>query len=372
MIGGIIIMQMQLNSKAILNGINKVGRFKSKEKTKPALQFILLNVNEDKLEFIASDNEVYYKHVELITEGITKTGSFLIPSKLEDALRKVSGTVSLTLEGTTLKFEANSIKASIPVAVYEDFPKEPTGEVGPAIQFSKEQLLDIVNQCGYASATSDTRPALKGLNMSGQNGEFQVVSTDSHRLVKKVRKQAIELPALTIPTKTLKSVLESLEDEIDFVIAPFGTQLIIKTEAQEIFIRLITSNYPDTSKLAVIGDDYVKVKVNSKELTDALETVMLFAEEKSKGRNVLLESIGSQIRISAKGENGEIEHFINAEGEEFTKTAMNAKYLITAVNAHKKSTTDLLFKKGKSEAPVFIMCDDETLIQLILPIRIKQ
>jgi len=184
-------MKMNIDVKVLLNGINRVGRFKSKIKESSVLQYILLNVTETTLTFIASDNDVYYKHEEPITEGVEEAGSFLIPDKLEEILRKVSGVVGLTLEGNTLKFEGAKTNATIPVTLISDFAKEPTGEAGPGIQFSKEMLLDIVNQCGYAASPDNSRPVLKSINMTGKDGEFKVVSTDSFRLVEKIRKQPI-------------------------------------------------------------------------------------------------------------------------------------------------------------------------------------
>lgn len=364
-------MKMNIDVKVLLNGINRVGKFKSKIKENPVLQYILLNVTETALTFVASDNDVYYKHVEPVTEGVQEAGSFLIPDKLEEILRKVSGVVDLTLEGNALKFVGANTNATIPVTVISDFVKEPTGEAGPGIQFSKELLLDIVNQCGYAASPDNTRPVLKSINMSGKDGEFKVVSTDSFRLVQKVRKQPFEISSLNIPARIFKTVLESLDDETEFAMASYGNHLLLKAENQEIFIRLLSGIYPDTEKLSQIGEGYIKVKVNSKDLIDALQMVMLFSDSK-KSKTVVFESLENQIRIYTKGELGEIERFVQAETPGFTPTALNPTYVIEAVNAHKKISTELLFKNGVSTAPMFVMCEDASLTQLILPVRIAE
>ncbi|MCM3570742.1 DNA polymerase III subunit beta [Neobacillus mesonae] len=256
----------------------------------------------------------------------------------------------------------------------EEYPHLPQIEENNKFQIAADLLKAMVRQTHFAVSTSETRPILTGVNWNIENGELNCIATDSHRLA--LRKAKIEAGSdvsynIVIPGKSLNElskIIDDTNDLIDIVITE--NQILFKAKHLLFFSRLLEGNYPDTSRL-IPNESKTDITVNTKDFLQAIDRASLLARE---GRNNVVKLAtheGGVIEISSNTpEIGKVIEEVQSEtvtGEEL-KISFSAKYMMDALKALEGTDINISFT-GAMRPFVIRPLNDETILQLILPVR---
>ncbi|WP_042354589.1 DNA polymerase III subunit beta [Bacillus rubiinfantis] len=256
----------------------------------------------------------------------------------------------------------------------EEYPHLPQIEENNKFQIPTDLLKAMIRQTHFAVSTSETRPILTGVNWKIENGELNCIATDSHRLA--LRKAKIDADYdtcynIVIPGKSLNELSKIIDDgnePIDIVITE--NQILFKAKHLLFFSRLLEGNYPDTSRL-IPTESKTDITVNTKEFLQAIDRASLLARE---GRNNVVKLATHEdgiIEISSNTpEIGKVIEEVQSEsvvGEDL-KISFSAKYMMDALKALEGTDITVNFT-GAMRPFVIKPLNDETILQLILPVR---
>ena len=215
---------------------------------------------------------------------------------------------------------------------------------------------------------------MTGVNWNVENDQLICIATDSHRLA--LRKAKIEINTnasynVVIPGKSLielNKILADNSESIDIVITE--NQVLFKATHLLFFSRLLEGNYPDTSRL-IPNESKTDIVLQSKEFLHAIDRASLLARE---GRNNVVKFSAIEdgsIEISSNTpEVGKVVEEIKSQsvsGEEL-KISFSAKYMMDALKALEGTEIKISFT-GAMRPFIIQPMNDETILQLILPVR---
>lgn len=373
-------MKIIVTKAILLKELAVASKFRGKE-GKEGIPFIALNASDEGLTIRATDNQVYYENIlplQIVGEEdleevhvVKETGKVALTHKFEEVLRKFpSEKVEIKVTGEKITLTADNVNAEVST-MDNEFPEAPTGVESESINSPKSFYDTIVNTTVFASSETDSRPILKGINIKGDGKTFTAIATDSHRLAKYEVEQSIEIDNITIPAKPFASVLETFTDEGKVKLIPLGNYVKLEQEDKKVFIRLLDGNFPDTTKLVSVVDTASHIKLNAKELINAIDRAIPFAKNE-KGRPVVqLEMDDSSIKIFSSAEDGSITSNISikeSNGNTVSeKIVLNAKYMIDSIKSHNSQDVTLVIESKVK--PAYVFSEDKSNTQLVLPIR---
>ena len=132
---------------------------------------------------------------------------------------------------------------------------------------------------------------------------------------------------------------------------------------------MINGTYPNTSIL-LTDDSYLVVSTNLNAFYDVIDRVSILTSDKEKNI-VTLETKGDILVLkSSSVEIGRVEEKmpITKNNNEDIKISFSAKYMMEALKSFSTETVDIHFV-GEIKPILIKSSEDETLTQLVLPIR---
>ena len=162
-------------------------------------------------------------------------------------------------------------------------------------------------------------------------------------------------------------ILNSDDDNVELHI--FNNKILFKTGNLKFESRLINGTYPNTSNL-LPNDSLLVVSTNLSDLYNVIDRVSILTSDKEKNI-VTLEIEGNTLTLkSSSMEIGHVEEkmLISKNNEENIKISFSSKYMMDALKSFQTENIDLHFV-GEIKPILIKSEDDETLTQLVLPIR---
>ena len=232
---------------------------------------------------------------------------------------------------------------------------------------------DIVNQTAFASSNEESKPVLTGINFNIVGDVLECNSTDSYRLARKVVKldsASEENYNIVIPSHNILEFSRIIDEEDgDIELHIFNNKILFKTGNLKFESRLINGTYPNTSNL-LPDDSYLVVSTNLNAFYDVIDRVSILTSDKEKNI-VTLETNGDMLILkSSSVEIGRVEEkmLITKNNNEDIKISFSAKYMMEALKSFSTETVDIHFV-GEIKPILIKSSEDETLTQLVLPIR---
>ena len=133
--------------------------------------------------------------------------------------------------------------------------------------------------------------------------------------------------------------------------------------------RLVKGTYPDTSKLIPTSFS-VTMNIKLNDLYNAIDRASLLTNESDKN-TIKLESTENSIKLSSNiPEIGNVEETVSLGNtvEDGFRIAFSSRYMMDALRSFEGEEVELLFN-GEVKPIIIRSTDDDSLIQLILPIR---
>lgn len=375
-------MNFTIKKDVLLNYLLHIQRGLPVKTPLPILYALKLEVYSDYVEITSSNSDIAIQTViedESLT--ITKTGRVAIPGKyFIDIIRKIDANlVQISLrEERLLVITADRSEFKLKLMNIDDYPGIDFIDTNTPITLSSEVLKEIIRETSFATADSEKRPILTGVNFKYQDEVLYTVATDSFRLSQKhlnINVNSEEFN-LIIPGKSLEEltkILDHNEEPIDLYISP--NKILFKFNNILFQTRLLEGTYPDTLK--IIPKTFPSViKFNKEELLATIDRVSLLSpKDRESNYNIIKLTLRSDQVVEISSTNTDVgdakeEVLPTADpiGELIT-IAFSSKYLNEALKAFKSSEVTLNF--GGEIRPFVIKGDnDPNLLHLILPVRI--
>ena len=373
-------MKFTIKREILLDALNKVSKAISTKNLIPVLSGIKFELKKKKLVLTASDNDITIQTtIESLKEEdfkIENEGSIIISGKyILDIVRKlpdeyinieVIDDLKILIYTANSEFNLNGISES-------EYPNIGLEESKKKIDVKASVLKSIVYQTAFASSNEESKPVLTGINFNIVGDMLEVNSTDSYRLARKVvklDKVSEENYNIVIPSHNLVEFTKILDGEIEDVeLHIFNNKILLKSGNLKFESRLINGTYPNTSNL-LPDDSFLVINTNLNDFYNVIDRVSILTSDKEKNI-VTLETDGNTLILkSSSVEVGRVEEkmTINKNNDENIKISFSARYMMEALKSFQTENVELHFV-GEIKPILIKSKEDETLTQLVLPIR---
>ncbi|MBQ6497626.1 MAG: DNA polymerase III subunit beta [Bacilli bacterium] len=373
-------MKFTIKKELLLDALLKVSKAISTKNLIPVLAGIKFELKKKKLTLTASDNDITIQTIIESTDEedfkIENEGSIIIQGRyILDIVRKlpseyinieVIDDLKILVYTENSEFNLNGISDS-------EYPNISLEESKKKVEMSAATLKTIVAQTAFASSNEESKPVLTGINFNVVGNILECNSTDSYRLARKVvklGKNSDENYNIVIPSHNLiefTKILNNDDENVELHI--FSNKILFKTGNLKFESRLINGTYPNTSNL-LPNDSLLVVSTNLNDLYNVIDRVSILTSDKEKNI-VTLETEGNTLILkSSSMEIGRVEEkmLISKNNDENIKISFSSKYMMEALKSFQTENIELHFV-GEIKPILIKSEDDETLTQLVLPIR---
>ena len=371
-------MKLRVKKDVLLEGLNKVSKAISTKNLVPVLAGIKFDLTEQGLTLTASDNDITIQTFLPREDAmeIETSGSIIIQGKyILDIVRKlpdefinieVIDDLKILIYTENSEFNLNGINKNEYPNINLELSKNP-------VTLSGRTLKNIVFQTSFASSNDESRPVLTGINFKIMGNILECNSTDSYRLARKIvnlENIVEENYNIVIPSRNLSEFTKIMNDNEESVeIHIFNNKVLFKYENLLFQSRLINGTYPNTANL--LPEEFlVKVTTSISELYSVIDRASILTSDKEKNI-VTLETDGNKLMIRSNSiEIGRVEEkmYVEKNNEENIKISFVAKYMMEALKSFPTDKVEISFV-GEIKPIILKSVEDETLTQLVLPIR---
>ena len=373
-------MKFTIKKELLLDALIKVSKALSTKNLIPVLGGIKFDLRKKKLTLTASDNDITIQTIiESNTDDdfkIENEGSIIIQGKyILDIVRKlpdkyinieVIDELKILIYTNNSEFNLNGISES-------EYPNINLEESKKKIDLKAGILKSIVNQTAFATSSEESKPVLTGINFNIVGDLLECNATDSYRLARKViklDKVSDDSYNIVVPSHNLLEFVKILGEDDEIVeLHIFSNKILLKTGNLKFESRLINGNYPNTSNL-LPDDSMLIVNTNLNDFYDVIDRVSILTSDKEKNIVTLETKDNTLLLKSSSIEIGRVEEkmIVSKNNEENIKISFSAKYMMEALKSFSTENVELHFV-GEIKPILIKSSEDETLTQLVLPIR---
>lgn len=369
-------MKFIIKQEVLLESLYHTSRAISPRNLIPILTGIKFDLNEDGLYLSASDTDISIRCL-IPTDKILEVyeyGSVVIGGKYIVEIIKKLPNSNITIEvmdenkmivsTDNTEFNLNGINSN-------EFPNLDLECTKEPIILKTNQLKKIISQTFFATSRNESRPLLTGINFRIENDLMEVIATDSYRLAKKIINLDRVLDKninIVIPGKNLLELDKIIgDDKENLELHIFENKILFKYKDILFLSRLLSGTYPATS--SIIPTDFsVQVKCSCNRLFDMIDRASLLTSDRDKNTIKLELSKQEMIISSNSPEIGKVEEKMEVESIDEISISFSSKYMLDSVKSFETDSITLYMNTDSS--PIIIKSDDdETLIQLVLPIK---
>ena len=380
-------MNISIDREILLENLNIIARGLPVRSPMPILTGIKLYATDTDLYMTSSNSDI---SVEVVINdqslNIQEPGQTVVPGKVFiDIIRKInSKKINLYVSDDkvlVIKADRGEYKLQIMDAV--DYPKIDFVLHENPLTIDADVLKGVIKETVFATATSEKKPILTGVNLKNLGGKLIATATDSFRLSQKVVSIDPEYKDfnITVPNKSFDELLKTIDQYSERITLYFGTnKLLVSFKNISFQTRLLDGNYPDTSRL-IPADFPIVLKFNKDELVEAVERVSLLSpRDKASDREITYSIIKLSIKKDRIIEISTTNASVGDAKEELIPTSIDStnpitigfssRYLIEALRSF--ISTEVSLNLSGAIRPFIIRGDrDANLTQLILPVNME-
>ncbi|MBP3841211.1 MAG: DNA polymerase III subunit beta [Bacilli bacterium] len=374
-------MKLTIKKEILLDALNKVSKAISTKNLIPVLAGIKFELTKKRLTLTASDNEITIQtYIDCNNNDdviVGDEGNIIIQGKyVLDIVRKlpdefinieVIDELKILIYTENSEFNLNGISES-------EYPSINLEESKKKIDVSCSVFKDIVNQTAFAASNEETKPVLTGINFNIVGDILECNCTDSYRLARKVvklNKASEENYNIVIPSHNIIEFSRLINDSEDDIVEVhiFNNKVLFKYGSLLFQTRLINGTYPNTSNLLPTEVNLV-ITANLNEFYSVIDRASILTSDKDKNI-VTLETDGDTLLLKSSSlEIGRVEEKmrISKSNKDDIRISFSAKYMMEALKSFNSDTIDINYV-GEVKPIIVKSSEDETLTQLVLPIR---
>ena len=373
-------MKFICEKEKIIKALNSVMTASPKRTTRPILECILIQTNDNNIKLTTYDEETGIEYiindVKVVEQGASAVNSVMFTEIIR---RLPDSDISINInDKNLLVIECEGSTYKLATQNPDDFPELPQINVENSIEIEEKTLKEMVNKSIFAVSNESIRPIFTGCLFEVANNRLNIVAVDGFRLAWKSKALSRESNnfSAVIPGTTLKEIIKVLNDSFDTVkIGISKNQALFELENCKIVTRLLDGEFLNYS--SVIPESWeTRVRINKKNLQDSFERVSLISSsviEKEKKYPVKVSIDLNKIIISCTNQTGDAkeELIVNAEGKNL-EVGFNPKYFLDALR--NIDDEEIYIDLGTSISPCIIRPVEETIdgnyTYMILPIKI--
>jgi DNA polymerase-3 subunit beta len=374
-------MRITVNKEIFLKAINTTDSVVSSKNINTILSNCLFNINKNKIEIIATDNEIAIKtQIDASTDeevSFTTNGKYLynVIKELPDE------DITLTIDQSADKSFIINIKSLGVKGNYKfnatdsaEFPQIPAINNQNSIIIEQAVFKDMIKKVIYAAATDTIKPVFNSIYIvSEKPGTITAVATDSRRLsmvTREINSESFIGEGIIIPLKTVNEVSKLLTSSGTCTISYNSKQCYFKINETEIISRVIDGQFPNYKQ--IIPKEYShKTTIETSKLINAIKRTSIFTREPAN--KIVMTFDDNVLSIEANtAEFGQAEEELNIESN-------NKEKIFLGINAHfLHDTLKQIDSPGFScgitgqMSPITIIPEkDDNFISIIMPTQIK-
>ena len=361
----------------IIKALNSVVKGVASKTTKPILEGILIQTNDNEIKLTTYDMELgieYTMDCEIIEQGSTVVNATMFT----EIIRKLPDTeinVSVN-ESNLLTIECEGSLYKLATMNPDEFPELPKIEIENSISLEQSALKNMIRKTIFAVSTEEARPIFTGCLFEIKNNKLNVVAIDGFRLA--LRTLNIPVPIndfkAVIPAKTLNEVIKILTDSFDPIkIGVSKNQAVFEMENCKIVTRILDGEFLNYS--TVIPSSWqTRIRVEKAALQNSFERISLISSssmEKEKKYPVKVTVDIGKLTIQCTNQTGDAkeEVFISTEGKNL-EVGFNPKYFLDSLKAIDEE--EIFVEFGTNVSPCLIKSvENSDYVYMILPLRLK-
>lgn len=386
-------MKFTVKSNDLISAINKVISVTPTRSTLPILSNLFFSLEGKELTIMGSDLEVYIE-VKMNVDGKSDGQVALPAKKLETLLQNLSGKdLSFDLQnGYKTIIKTKGGKWTLTGEDPNDFPMPAEVEDSKEIDISGALITRYLPKAIHAASSDELRRSMNGVYFEIKKGEFKVVATDGHRLVKIINSNfdySGEKTTMLVPIKTCQLMTKLFKGKPGNEAEPAAEGEEIN-ESQKVkvffsneFLRCSFNNVTINSRLiddtfpnyeSVIPNDNEKIlKVAKNDLIGSVKRSIILSDQVTNKTSFNISESELKVR-AANNEYGtdadETMECSFTESDEF-EIAFNGKYLLEALQHFEAD--ELLFDFSTPLKASIIrpseQRENEDLMMLVMPVR---
>lgn len=366
-------MKLACLQQDLVSSIQTAQKAAASKGTSPIYQYIYLETITDGLRIVATNQSQTI--ATTIPAKIEEDGKILLPISLfRDIIAKMPSVMIdlksndrnlMTVSYINMKYAIQGM----PVGEYT-FMDDIVSDV--KFDIETEEFRKHIKQTYFTASIEETKPTLNGILLKCENGNLDVVTSDSFRLSIKKAKLSEELTfEIIIPSKIVYEILNSAGDSEEEKIThvTFNSKYIKLQIGDTILVTgLISGKFINYAN--IIPNEYKTKMICSRQvLLSILERAFILSD-----RNVLypvkFEIDYSKLFVSSNSELGEAfeEIQVQTEGDPLT-IGFNSKFFIEILRNTDYETLSFEFTTS-TRTCVIRPVESDDVIYLILPIRL--
>jgi len=369
-------MKFKIDKKIILENIVDVTRAISSKNIIPILSGIKFELKSEGLYLTASDSELMIKTFidKENIESIEVEGNIVVQSdKIVDIIRNMPEDLIEfeVTEGLKIVITSGNSKYNLNCFDPSEYPNVKIEEHKNPITINSNTLKQIISQTVFAISTQELRPLLTGINIKITGDILECIATDSYRLAKKTLKLnqvADEDINIVMPGRNILEFDKIMNDDLPVYIHIFNNKIIFKYKNIIFQSNLLAGSYPNTSNL-IPTEFAIMLNANLNEYNSSIIRAALLTS--SRDKNIIKMHLSKNLlTISSTAEQGSSNEKLVVESntDEDFDISFSARYMLEALKTFKDEQI-LILLNGDTKPIVIKSVDDESLIQLILPIK---
>ncbi len=371
-------MKFTINKESLLNKLKFCNEIVDSSSINPILSNLLINVNEDNIEFICSNQLISSKTIIKNNISISSTGSILIKTNLLFNI-----ILKINEDKITFNLVDNSIvhistdKFTLDLNVLESYSYPVINfsfENKNKITISKQLFNKITNKTSFTVLeSSDQTNIFTGINLNSSrlDNKIEVLSTDSYHLSYLQEDFTNDKFDITLSLKVVKlinSLLKESKSDCNFYLDQ--NNILFEINDTIISTRLLDGKY-HSSPYKILQNTYpYSFTTSKKEMIDSINRgLVLLSSDNSKKPTVQMIINDKELNLNFKSiELGSCYEKINIEGYKGSniQIILNIKYLLDLL---KEIETDKIeFHFINERGPILIKeVNDKNFITLISP-----
>ncbi|QUB96146.1 DNA polymerase III subunit beta [Leptotrichia sp. oral taxon 218] len=350
-------LNITVDRKALLKAINIVEKAVTENSIREVLSGIYIETFENRAVLRGTDLELSINTE--IEAQIEEHGKIVIKHELiEEFLKQISDEkIALIEDDGMLVIKTSSTDANFSLYSAENYPIQSKLEYGVEYIFSKEKLLNYIENVKISASTDVENLAVNCIRLEIEENKLKLISSDSYRLtyieeeLEENQRNKEDL-IVSIPLKTIDGLIKimKLMEESEIMLKSDGSKVYFKFSNVEILTRTIDLQFPDYKSILNNSKHDKKVLLNTKDFLSILKRASLFVKENKEFKNgATFRFENNKLTLKGTNDNARIkEEIITIQEGENLKISLNVRFLIDYISTIQGKVTVLELLNEKS------------------------
>jgi DNA polymerase-3 subunit beta len=368
-------MNLVIAKEQINHGLQTVQNAVSSKSTLPVLFNVLMRASEQRLEFLATDLDIWIKST--VEANVKAPGEITLPARKLFGIVRELGHPEIEIdvdEKLTCSLRAGSSFYKIKGLASEEFPPPWEFKDVKSVTLPQAIFKAMIKKTDFAVSTDESRFVLNGIFVALRDHKLTMVATDGRRLA--MSEEEVDLPAgsegeFIMPSKAVHELARLLQDQGDIEVRYTANKaaFVLKNEKGgviEVHSKLIEGSYPNYRQV-IPTDMKERVALPREELMHAVRRAEIMTSDKSN--SVKFAFTRDNLSITANSPDvGEAKESIaiDYKGPEIA-IAFNPEYLIEPLNA---LPNDEVFLELIDELSPGILKINGPFLYVVMPMRL--